>query len=555
MKTAGSKLHPDRACGAVGPEVPALTEVEMRMAGHAPPSLNNTGTEPTRRRAAEYVRMSTEHQKYSTENQSDAIRAYTEERGFELVRTYADAGKSGLRLEGREALQQLIQDVEAGTADFDVILVYDVSRWGRFQDADESAYYEYICRRAGKQVEYCAEQFENDGSPIATIVKGVKRAMAGEYSRELSTKVFAGQCRLIELGYRQGGPAGYGLRRVLVDERGDIKAELKRGEQKSLQTDRVILVPGPDGEVHTVRWIYSRFLKKGRSESEIAAELNERGILTDLGRLWTLATVKQILTNEKYIGNNVYNRRSFKLKGKRVANGPEMWIRAEGAFEAIVQPREFHKVQAVIAARNRRFSDDEMLDRLTRLFQRHGYISGLVIDEAGGMPSSGAYAHRFGSLLRAYSLVGFSPDRDYRYVEINRMLRLFHGDAVERVVSEITSLGGAVDRNPATDLLTINNEFTASVVVSRCRETQGGSLRWKIRFDTSLAPDITIAIRMDRANDKALDYYLLPQLEMRSKPLGLAEENGLMLDAFRFETLDFLFEMARRAPISEVMSW
>ena len=320
------------------------------MAGHPPPSLSNTESEPTRRRAAEYVRMSTEHQKYSTENQSDAIRAYAEERGFELVRTYADAGKSGLRLEGREALQQLIQDVEGGTADFDVILVYDVSRWGRFQDADESAYYEYICRRAGKQVEYCAEQFENDGSPIATIVKGVKRAMAGEYSRELSTKVFAGQCRLIELGYRQGGPAGYGLRRVLVDERGDIKAELKRGEQKSLQTDRVILVPGPDEEVQTVRWIYGRFLKKGRSESEIAAELNERGILTDLGRLWTRATVQQILTNEKYIGNNVYNRRSFKLKGKRVANGPEMWIRSEGAFEAIVQRREFQKVQAVIAA-------------------------------------------------------------------------------------------------------------------------------------------------------------------------------------------------------------
>mgnify|MGYP006201013309 CR=1 FL=1 len=39
-----------------------------------------------------------------------------------------------------------------------------------------------------------------------------KRAMAGEYSRELSAKVFAGQCRLIELGFRQGGPAGYGLR-------------------------------------------------------------------------------------------------------------------------------------------------------------------------------------------------------------------------------------------------------------------------------------------------------------------------------------------------------
>ncbi|HHW4679386.1 MAG TPA: recombinase family protein [Xylella sp.] len=85
-------------------------------------------------------------------------------------------------------------------ADFQIILVYDVSRWGRFQDSDESAYYEYICRRAGIQVAYCAEQFENDGSPVSTIVKGVKRAMAGEYSRELSVKVFAGQCRLIEVG-------------------------------------------------------------------------------------------------------------------------------------------------------------------------------------------------------------------------------------------------------------------------------------------------------------------------------------------------------------------
>lgn len=300
---------------------------------------------PPLRRAAEYVRMSTEHQKYSTENQSDAILAYAASQGMEIVQTYADAGKSGLRIEGREALQRLIRDVEEGCADFDVILVYDVSRWGRFQDADESAYYEYICRRAGKQVQYCAEQFENDGSPVATIVKGVKRAMAGEYSRELSTKVFAGQCRLIEMGYRQGGAAGYGLRRVLLDEQGQPKAELKRGEHKSLQTDRVILAPGPAEEVETVRWIYARFLKQRKSEREIATELNERGILTDLDRAWTRATVHQILTNEKYIGNNVYNRRSFKLKRKHVANEPEMWIRADGAFDAIVEQKQFHKVQ------------------------------------------------------------------------------------------------------------------------------------------------------------------------------------------------------------------
>ena len=47
-------------------------------------------------RAAQYVRMSTEHQQYSTENQADKIREYAARRNIEIVRTYADEGKSGL---------------------------------------------------------------------------------------------------------------------------------------------------------------------------------------------------------------------------------------------------------------------------------------------------------------------------------------------------------------------------------------------------------------------------------------------------------------------------
>jgi len=234
-------------------------------------------------RAAEYVRMSTDHQRYSTENQAEAIRRYAASRGFAIVSTYADEGKSGLRIDGRDALKRLISDVTAGQCGFDAILVYDVSRWGRFQDADESAYYEYICRRAGIAVHYCAEQFENDGSPVSTIVKGVKRAMASEYSRELSTKVFAGQCRLIELGYRQGGAAGFGLRRTLVDQSGAMKATLDRGEQKSLQTDRVVLTPGPEEETRIVRDIYRMFVLDRRAEREIADILNARGVHTDFG--------------------------------------------------------------------------------------------------------------------------------------------------------------------------------------------------------------------------------------------------------------------------------
>lgn len=508
-----------------------------------------TGIGPRRLRAAQYVRMSTEHQKYSTENQAEIIRQYADKRGIEIVRTYADEGRSGLNIGGREALQHLIADVQSRSADFDLILVYDVSRWGRFQDADKGAYYEQVCKNAGIAVIFCAEQFENDGSPITTIIKGVKRAMAGEYSRELSVKVFTGQSRLIERGYRQGGPAGYGLRRMMIDQSGQPKTILSRGEQKGLQTDRVILVPGPPDEVETVRRIYRLFVEDGKSEREIASLLNNEGVITDLGRAWTRGTVHQLLANEKYIGNNVWNRRSYKLKEKRVRNPPDLWLRADGAFEAIVEANSFHAAQAIIHERNRRFSDEQMLDYLRHLLERHGRLSGIIIDEADGLPSSGAYQSRFGSLLRAYRLVGFTPDRDYRYVEINRVLRRMHADTVVETVARIQSLGGTVASDPTTDLLTINGEFTASIAIARCQSTPAGSLRWKIRFDTSLGPDITVALRMEPDNQAVLDYYLLPRIDIPSTTVRLAEENGVFLDAYRFETLDGFFHLTARSRI------
>jgi len=498
-------------------------------------------------RAAQYVRMSTEHQKYSTENQAEIIAVYAATRGMEIVRTYADEGKSGLNLSGRESLQQLLSDVSNGRADYQVILVYDISRWGRFQDADQSAYHEFVCRNAGVSVHYCAEQFENDGSIGSTIIKTVKRAMAGEYSRELSAKVFTGQCRLIRYGFRQGGPAGFGLRRVLVDEHRAVKAELSAGEHKSLQTDRVILQPGPPEEVETVRLMYRQFALQGMSEREIAAQLNEQGLVTDRGRPWTRGTVHQVLTNEKYIGNNVYNRTSFKLKAERVVNPPDRWVRSDGAFEAIVEVDFFEAAQRIISERCRRFSDDEMLERLTSLQAEKGWLSGLVIDEADNMPSSSVYRSRFGSLVRAYQLIGYSTGRDYRYIEVNRGLRDMHPVIVGETLDKIRGLGGEVEIDPKTDLLRINREFTASIVIVRSFQTPCGTLRWKIRLDTGLRPDISVAVRMDSENLNARDYYLLPWIDLGSSPkMRLAEDNGVFLDAYRFDTLDGLFYLSSR---------
>jgi DNA invertase Pin-like site-specific DNA recombinase len=495
--------------------------------------------------------MSTEHQQYSTENQGQVIQDYAQARGMSIVRTYTDAGKSGLRIDGRDALKQLIHDVESGSSDFSVILVYDVSRWGRFQDADESAYYEYICRRAKIEVHYCAEQFENDGSPISTIVKGVKRAMAGEYSRELSAKVFIGQCRLIELGFRQGGSPGFGLRRMLCDVTGQRKGVLERGEQKSIQTDRVILVPGPQEEVEIVRWMYRMFVEERIVESKLARMLNERGICTDLGREWTRGCVHQILTSEKYVGNNVYNRISYKLKKKRVVNTPDMWIRGNAVFESIVPEDLFMRTQSIIQERSRKFTNDELLDQLRGLLARKGRLSGFLIDEEENMPSSSVYRHRFSSLIQAYRLIAYSPERDYQFIETNRQLRLMYPKVVAEVIGRIRGLGGVVDSNPASDLMTVNDEFTASLVIARCRQKASGAFRWLIRLDAGLSPDITVAVRMDAENSSPLDYYLLPKIDLGFENLILNEQNPLGLDAYRFDTLDFFFGMARRTQIPE----
>jgi DNA invertase Pin-like site-specific DNA recombinase len=503
------------------------------------------------RRAAMYVRMSTDHQKYSTENQADAIKEYAIRHQMEIVRTYADAGKSGLKIDGRDALKGLIADVQAATADFTVILVLDVTRWGRFQDADESAYYEYICRHDGIDVQYVAEQFENDGSPVSTIVKGVKRAMAGEYSRELSSKVFAGQCRLIELGFRQGGHAGYGLRRILVDEHGQQKAELKRGEHKSLQTDRVILIPGPDEEIENVRLIYRSFVDEGMRESQIAAMLNQRGVLTDMERAWTHSVIHGILTNEKYIGNNIYNRRSFKLKKLRVVNTPDMWVRADGVFEAIIEPRYFYEAQGIIRERNRRFTDEEMLTKLKALHERQGWLSGILIDEEEDMPSSGAYASRFGGLFQAYKLIGYNPGYDLRFIEDNRHLRKMYPEVVQGVIHKIQELGGRVHREVTNDFLIVNGEIKVSLVICRCFQTGAGSNRWKIQFDASLMPDITIAVRMDVTNRQVFDYYLIPALDVENPRIRLAENNHFALDAYRFDDLEAFFVLTERAALTE----
>lgn len=226
-----------------------------------------------------------------------------------------------------------------------------------------------------------------------------------------------------------------------------------------------------------------------------------------------------------------------------------MWIKKEGAFTAIVPPEMFYVAQGIIRARAHRFSSEELIEKLRNLYQHRGFLSGMVIDETEGMPSAAAYIHRFGSLIRAYQEVGFTPDRDYRYLEANQFLRKLHPAIVAQTEKAIGDLGGTIERDPATDLLLVNREFTVSLVLARCQTYDNGHNRWKVRFDTSLAPDITVAVRLNQANNAALDYYLLPRLDFGLPRISLADRNAIEIESYRFDTLDYFYGMAQRTRI------
>lgn len=388
-------------------------------------------------RAAQYLRMSTEHQRYSTENQASAIGLYASLHGYHVVRTYADEGISGLSLKKRKGLQSLLADVQDGHADFDTILVYDVSRWGRFQNPDQSAHYEFICTEAGVRVEYCAEVFANDGSMASSLLKALKRVMAAEYSRELSAKVVAGRLAMARRGFWVGGPAGFGLRRQIVRANGRRGAVLQYGEAKAVHSDRLILVPGPPDEVALVNRIYRMFVNTGLTRTEICRVLNAEHRLSECGRPWTEPMVTQVLSNRKYVGDLVVNRSTRRLGTVRVPKAEREWFVLPGAFERIVERRLFHAAQKRLPMTPKSMSTAEMIAAAQRLYDANGKISFADLAAARGRPGRWAFQHRFGSLANLCAAI----ERPYPGRPRRPMVRLGDEEAIQGLSDLYSRLG------------------------------------------------------------------------------------------------------------------
>lgn len=357
--------------------------------------------------AAQYLRMSTDAQRYSLEDQSTAIGRYADAHDITIVRSYEDAGRSGLTTHRRDGLKALFSDVLSPDCPFSILLVLDVSRWGRYQDPDEGAHYEFVCRQAGVDVRYCNESFENDGTATASLVKGLKRVMAADYSRQLSERVRAGLKRQSLKGCWCGGRPAYGFRRQVFAKDGSPGPVLSNGQRAQFAGQSVRLTHGPAEEVRAIRAIFQMFADENLTMAEISRRLNRSGPAYSDGAEWTHGRVRLVLANELAIGIHVLNRWSQKLSDRGNHPPPENWVRIKVLPPIVTAARFSVAQQRLCALSGRHHSNTELLNRLRALLKIHGRLSGTIIT-ADGSAGTSTYKRRFGSLDLAYVAVGVS---------------------------------------------------------------------------------------------------------------------------------------------------
>jgi DNA invertase Pin-like site-specific DNA recombinase len=458
--------------------------------------------------AAEYIRMSNESQVYSLDNQKAAIKQYADSHQFTVVQTYTDGARSGVTIRSRKGLRQLITDVVEGSNRYQTILVYDVSRWGRFQDTDESAHYEFICRSAGISLHYCAEPFQNDGSLASSLMKSLKRSMAAEFSRELGVKVHRGKSRLAGRGYNVGGRTPFGFRRQIVSEDPSRCRVLESGQRKNVRAERLILVPGPSEEVECVRAIFKMVVEDRMTTAEVGRSLNSKGF-SFRGRRWRAKQVAYILTNPEYAGISVWGRSTQRLGSSRVSLAPDRWTLKPDSFTPIVSLSEFDRTQELLQHDVGRtfWTDDRVLRASAKLLKERGTLSYQLFDRSEGMPRSKTL-RRFGFADLCERLGHKLPQRFFAVSAAIRNTLQLHQEIIEtfadRFPNDLSLVPGRWPR------LLLDNQAVISLLLCR----QKPERRWRISPVPNDRANVTIICRLNITNSGAKDFFVFPRMSL-----------------------------------------
>lgn len=469
---------------------------------------------------AQYIRMSSERQDISPALQRSAIIEYAQGHGMHIVATYEDPGRSGLTIRSRPSMRRLIQDVAADRCPFKVVLVYDVSRWGRFFDPDEAAYYEYHCRLHGVEVHYVSEIFSQELNLTTALLKNMKRVMAAEYSRELGAKCRAGQSRVIEMGYQMGLLPALGFRRMAFSADGIAKRALEPGERKPAATDRVRWVFGPEHEVELVRTIFHLYATTKLSMQRIADLLNSQGEVTSRGARFTETGIGVLLRCEAYIGNFVWGRKAHSPFARQRADNDPALSRNSAILPAMVDRATWERVQ-----RKRqdpggcRLSDREVLQSLRTALRRHPDLKESDLLECG-CQSGASYRRRFGSFLAAAELAVARGGS--KLVEVRKRMSATRG-LIEHFIDDVVGLleeSGVRASQPPRQCAILIEQRVRVVVQMLWRKDLAGRQRWQIKKRSCGDCQYVLFVRMQDGRSAA-DFVLVTEAEYRESPWSL----------------------------------
>ncbi|SHJ58429.1 recombinase family protein [Paramaledivibacter caminithermalis] len=295
-------------------------------------------------RCAVYVRVSTEMltQKSSIAHQKNYFKNYIEERGWELYKIYEDI-ESGMSIKKRDGFKKLIGDGEKGL--FDILLTKSISRFAR----NTLEGLKYIRKLKNKGIRFITIEDAFDSFEYDEFMFTLLLSMAQKESERISKRIKFGKLQRANKGLYNGSNAPYGYK--------------KSGKDK--------LIPAQDITTEVVKIIFNMYLQ-GQGFYKIAKYLNQQGYptpsmaagKTNSNNLWHQSTIKNILTNEIYIGNMVQNRSRTKdlLNGIREPNLEKEYIRVNNTHEAIIDKNTFELVQRIYKRRRKkRITNDKHL--------------------------------------------------------------------------------------------------------------------------------------------------------------------------------------------------
>ncbi|CAN5581343.1 recombinase family protein [soil metagenome] len=491
---------------------------------------------PTPPRAVAYVRASTEMQKYSTRNQLSEIEKFAQANGIEIVNVYEDHGRSGLTLDRREALKRLLSDVLRPDRGFDEVLVYDITRWGRFQDTDQAAYYEYHCRMHGVPVIYTMDPSVNSGTPMAALMKAIQRVSAADYSRTLSLKVVAGQTRLARENFVVGSAAPFGYRRQVVDSSGNPVVVLQRGQRKAIQDCHVKLIHGPKEEVAWAQRIFERYAGTTSSLADLVIELRNEGVVAHTGEPFTPEVIRHMLTNPIYVGQHVWGKTQKRLKGPTIKVPESEWILRPEYSEPMISEALFSRCARKILRRSGFIrSDDTLIAQLHAALTQNPALLPAQFGDVG-LANCHIYSRQFGSTASAYELAGFKKSSGIGYAQRTHTATLTRSFQ-KAICLMLQNRGMQTERAPGRGcFITVNGSWRLQLQVLPL-VSRNTALFWRLNRDGPWAPFHFMVIARIADEDSFLDYFIVPSENLPSMPHRLEFRNSAEVDRFRFNSI------------------